>query len=97
MFAYMSLIYYNQTPSGIFTRRFWSTANKSIKWTVGECLYDLTHNGNCEWRAAGAILNEVIISVHVCTVSSSVDFSLGRKTQQDKQLIDQGSYISCEY
>lgn len=65
MFAYMSLIYQNQTSSGIFTRRFWSTANKSIKWTVGECLCDLTHNGNCEWRDAGAILNEVINSVHV--------------------------------
>lgn len=57
--AYVSLIYRNQTPPGVFTRRFWSAASQPIKRSVGERRRDGAHNGNCERGDA----NEVIISV----------------------------------
>lgn len=62
VFAYMSLIYYDQTPPRLFTSKFWSAASNTIKCIVCERLYDQIHNSNGEWRA---ILNEVIICAQV--------------------------------
>lgn len=90
MFAYMRLIYQNQTPSGLFTRRFWSTANKPIKWTVGECLCDHTHNGNCEWRDAGVFLNEVIISGRVIVLFDQRRFQIKKRAEMSPCLHNGG-------